>query len=145
MNKECQIKDDDEILEEEKQRYNFRRFTQEEIIKKNNPFERFKKKEPTFPFLFQKKKVINQNVREDMRISLDDIINQVKDLSFNSIFYSPKTPSYFPIPIYDISGNYTDSSIIPSFTPNPVYDLDGNIINIPTLNLEPIMDIDEQK
>ena len=71
--------------------------------------------------------------------------DQVKDLSFNSIFYSPKTPSYFPIPIYDISGNYTDSSIIPSFTPNPVYDLDGNIINIPTLNLEPIMDIDEQK
>ena len=146
MNNECQIKDDDEILEEELNRFNFRRFTQEEIIKKNNPFERFKKNEnisSTFPFLFQKKKV---NAREEIKISLDDIINQVKDLSFNSVLYSPRTPLYRPIPIYDLSGNYIDSSIIPSFTPNPVYDLSGNIIyEFPTLTLEPIMDVDETK
>jgi hypothetical protein len=120
MNNECKIKDDDEIIEEELNRFNFRRFTQEEIIKKNNPFERFKKKEnicSTFPFLFQKKK----NTKEEIKISLDDIINQVKDLSFNSVLYSPRTPSYPPIPIYDLSGNYIDSSIITSFTPNPIY------------------------
>ena len=142
MNNECKIKDDDEILEEELNRFNFRRFTQEEIIKKNNPFERFKKKESTFPFLFQKKK----NTKEEIKISLDDIINQVKDLSFNSVLYSPRTPSYPPIPIYDLSGNYIDLSIIPSFTPNPIYDLSGNsIYELPTLKLEPIMDVDETK
>ena len=32
MNGQCQIKDDDEIMEEEKNRYNFRRFTEEEMI-----------------------------------------------------------------------------------------------------------------
>ena len=39
MNNECKIKDDDEILEEEMNRYNFRRFTPEEIQKKYSPFE----------------------------------------------------------------------------------------------------------
>jgi len=124
MNNECQIKDDDEILEEEKNRFNFRRFTQEEIIKKNNPFERFKKKETTFPFLFQKKK----NTKEEIKISLDDIINQVRDLSFNSITYSPHTPPYPPTPL------------------SPLFDLSGNYIyEMPTLKLEPIMDVDETK
>ena len=52
---ECQIKDDNEILEEENNRYNFRRFTPEEIQKKHSPFERVSKKKD-IPFLFQKKK-----------------------------------------------------------------------------------------
>lgn len=126
MNNECQIKDDDEILEDELNRFNFRRFTQEEIIKKNNPFERFKKKESTFPFLFQKKKILN--VKEDIKISLDDIINQVRDLSFNSILYSPRTPAYPPTPL------------------SPLFDLSGNFITeMPILSLEPIMDVDETK
>ena len=53
MNQECQIKDDNEISDEEKNRFNFRRFTPEDLEKKNSPFERIKKKE--YPFLFQKK------------------------------------------------------------------------------------------
>ena len=140
MNNECKIKDDDEILEEELNRFNFRRFTQEEIVQKNNPFERFKKKDytcSTFPFLFQKKKIN----KEEIKISLDDIINQVKDLSFNSITYSPRTPPYPPSPLSD----YIDSSenyIVQSFIPNPIYDLSGNIINIPTLKLDSIIDLE---
>ena len=124
MNKECQIKDDDEILEEELNRFNFRRFTQEEIMKKNNPFERFKKKEMAFPFLFQKKK-LSKEEDKSTKISLDEIMNQVKDLSFNSVLYSPKTPAYAPSPLFDLSGNW--------------------ITELPTLKLEPIMDVDEQK
>lgn len=42
MNKECQIKDDDEIELEEKNRFNFRRYTPDEIQKKHSPFERTK-------------------------------------------------------------------------------------------------------
>jgi len=99
MNTECKIKDDDEILEEEKNHFNFRRFTPEEILKKNNPFERNKKRELSFPFLFQKKKVEHKSIT----VSLEDIINKVKDLSFNSpLVNSPKTPPYSP---YDISEN----------------------------------------
>mgnify|MGYP003352129224 CR=1 FL=1 len=61
---------------------------QEEIIQRNNPFERVKKKEPTFPFLFQKKKPFVKHEK----VSLDEIISKVKDLSFNSpTLYSPHT------------------------------------------------------
>ena len=80
MNNECQIKDDDEILREENNRFNFRRFTSEEIEKKHSPFERVKKKE--FPFLFQKKR---ESYREDTKISLDDIITRMSDISLNSV------------------------------------------------------------
>jgi hypothetical protein len=114
MNSQCQIKDDDEILEEEKQRYNFRRFTPEELNKKNSPFEKtglssFKKKE--YPFLFQKKKPF---IKDTTSISLDDIIEKVKDLNMNNVdlsgnefifngkVYTPTTPPYPP---WDISGN----------------------------------------
>jgi hypothetical protein len=123
MNNECKIKDDDEIIEEEKQRYNFRRFTPEEINIKNSPFERLKKKE--YPFLFQKKKILPKELNSLLSISLNDIIEKVKDLSFNSILYSPKTPVYPPSPLFDLSGNF--------------------ISEMPTLKLEPIMDVDEQK
>ena len=104
MNTECKIKDDDEILEEEKNRFNFRRFTQDEIIKKNNgsPFERTNKKDVTFPFLFQKKKPVLKNEK----ISLDEILEKVKDLSLNSPFlHSPRTPPYPPWDISDLSNN----------------------------------------
>lgn len=78
--KECQIKDDDEIIEEENKRLNFRRFTSEEIEKKHTPFERVKKN--VFPFIFQKKR---DTFREDTKISLDDIITKISDISLNSL------------------------------------------------------------
>lgn len=105
MFQECQIKDDDEIMEEENNKYNFRRFTSEEIAKKNSPFDRTKKKELTF--LFQKKKAF---MKDDTKISLEDIINKITildismnkinyvDISGNIIPYSPKTPPYPPEP-----------------------------------------------
>ena len=70
---ECQIKDDNEILEEENNRYNFRRFTPEEIQKKHSPFERVSKKKD-IPFLFQKKKY---SPKLDSKISLEDIMNKI--------------------------------------------------------------------
>ena len=135
MNKECKIKDDDEILEEEKQRYNFRRFTPEELNKKNSPFERFKKKE--YPFLFQKKKVVSKD--STTSISLNEIIEKVKDLSLNTppftslnaaIPSSPHTPPYPPWDNIDFSGNI----IITHF--------DLNDTNLNTIEK---MDLDEQK
>ena len=130
---ECKIKDDDEIVEEEKQRYNFRRFTQEELNKKNSPFERFKKKE--YPFLFQKKKVVS---KESTSISLNEIIEKVKDLSFNSppLSFINNTNTIEPIDLY--------VSHTPPYPPFDNYvDLCGNVI--PILRLDPIMDVDEQK
>jgi hypothetical protein len=105
MNNECQIKDDDEILKEDNNLFNFRRFTSEEIEKHNSPFERIRKKE--FPFLFQKKKSI---LKEDNKISLEDIITQIADVSFNDVsielgpnqfinngvIYESTTPPYSP-------------------------------------------------
>jgi len=96
MNSECQIKDDDEIMEEEKTRYNFRRFTEEEIKNKNSPFERTKKKET--PFLFQKKKGFQ---KEEFKISLEDIISKIDSLPLGPP-YSPKTPPYYPTPISEL-------------------------------------------
>ena len=98
MNSECKILDDEEIEMEEQNKLNFRRFKPEDLEKKYTPFERSQKKE--FPFLFQKKRV---NEREDQKISLEDIINKVKDLSLNVIetshYTSPSmTPPYPPYP-----------------------------------------------
>ena len=119
-NQECQIRDEEE---EDNNRFNFRRFTQEEIIQRNNPFERVKKKEPTFPFLFQKKKPFVKHEK----VSLDEIISKVKDLSFNSpTLYSPHTPQYPP---WDLSGNI----IMPSLDLN---DISGN------LNMSQPMELD---
>jgi hypothetical protein len=78
MNKECQIKDDDEILEEENNRFNFRRFKPDELEKKFSPFERTKKE---FPFLFQKKREVP---KEEQKISLDEIIMKVNNLQMSS-------------------------------------------------------------
>ena len=96
MNNICQIKDDDEILEEEKNRYNFRRFTPEEIQKKHSPFERTSKKRE-LPFLFQKKKY---SPKLEGKVSLEDIIFKIEDLNINdlsgNIDFIPKTPPYPP-------------------------------------------------
>jgi len=101
MNSECRIKDDDEILEEEKNRFNFRRYTPEEIEKKHSPFERNKKKD--ISFLFQKKKT---HYKEERKISLDELVTSMdklttKDLSgnqyvYNGTAYTPTTPPYPP-------------------------------------------------
>ena len=109
MDKECQIKDDEEILEEENNRFNFRRFKPEELEKKYSPFERTKKE---FPFLFQKKR---EEQKENHKISLEEIITKVRDLSVNSpelkaihenilVSNSPsRTPPYPPSPIPEYS------------------------------------------
>ncbi len=91
MNNECQIKDDDEIIEEEDNRYNFRRFTPEEIQKKYSPFERINKKKE-ISFLLQKKKY---SPKIEGKVSLEDIMNKMEylDLSGN---YISHTPSYSP-------------------------------------------------
>jgi len=109
MDRECQIKDDEEILEEENNRFNFRRFKPEELEKKYSPFERTKKE---FPFLFQKKR---EEPKENHKISLEEIITKVRDLSVNSpelnsirenilVSNSPsRTPPYPPSPIPEYS------------------------------------------
>ena len=114
MNSECKILDDEEIEMEEQNKLNFRRFKPEDLEKKYTPFERSQKKD--FPFLFQKKRM---NEREDQKISLEDIINKVKDLSLNVIETrhdtSPSmTPPYPPYP--------NDDEPIPTLT------LSSNII-----------------
>ena len=78
MGDDCRIVDEDES-------YNFRRFKPEELEKKYSPFEHVHKKD--FPFLFQKKQ-IHKDPIENTKISLEHIIEQMKNLG--------KTPE-FPI------------------------------------------------
>ena len=92
MNNICQIKDDDEILEEEKNRYNFGRFTPEEIQKKHSPFERVSKKKE-IPFLFQKKRF---SPKLEGKMSLEDIMDKIEKLDLSGNTFSPKTPPYPP-------------------------------------------------
>lgn len=92
INTECQIKDDDEILEEENNRYNFRRFTPEEIHRKHSPFERVSKKKE-IPFLFQKKKY---SPKLDSKISLEDIMNKIEKLDLSGNTFISNTPPYPP-------------------------------------------------
>ena len=70
MGDDCRIVDEDES-------YNFRRFKPEELEKKYSPFEHVHKKD--FPFLFQKKQ-IHKDPIENTKISLEDIIEQMKNL-----------------------------------------------------------------
>jgi hypothetical protein len=111
MNNECKIKDDDEILEEEMNRYNFRRFTPEEIQKKYSPFERVSKKKE-ISFLFQKKKF---SPKLEGKVSLEDIMTKMEtlDLSGNSCVsntppFSPFSRPTTPIP----SLNLEDSQLV---------------------------------
>jgi hypothetical protein len=94
MNGECKIKDDDEIVQEELNRYNFRRFTPEEIQKKYSPFERISKKKE-LNFLFQKKKY---SPKMEGKMSLEDIMSKMEhlDLSGNTIINEAHTPPYPP-------------------------------------------------
>lgn len=73
----CKILDDEEIDNKEKQQ--FRVWNVESAEKRAFPFDRYHKKE--FPFLFKKKNVIKE---DNSKISLDEIITKVKDLSMNS-------------------------------------------------------------
>ena len=117
--KECQIKDDDEIIEEENRRLNFRRFTSEEIEKKHTPFERVRKN--VFPFIFQKKR---ETFREDTKISLDDIITKISDISLNSLnpILAPNQFSHHGM-VFEptspvVESTVSNTSIVPEFELN---------------------------
>lgn len=73
----CKILDDDEI--EIKEKPQFRVWNVDASEKRTFPFDRYQKKE--FPFLFKKKSIPKE---ENSKISLDEIITKVKDLSMNS-------------------------------------------------------------
>ena len=103
INNQCKILDEDE-----EQKYNFRNWTVEEIEKRNFPFERFQKKD--FPFLFKKK---NNYIKEDTKISLNEIITKVKDLSMNSPILSYIQNDIVP----NLELNEEDISHTPKFSP----------------------------
>jgi hypothetical protein len=92
MNNTCKIKTDDEILEEEMNRYNFRRFTSEEIQKKYSPFERISKKKE-ISFLFQKKKF---SPKLEGKVSLEEILTKMDALDISGNTYISHTPPFSP-------------------------------------------------
>lgn len=75
----CKILDDEEIETVNKERQTYRKWNMDGSEKRIFPFDRYQKKE--FPFLFKKKANPKE---ENSRISLDEIITKVKDLSMNS-------------------------------------------------------------
>ena len=75
----CKILDDEDIEAVETNKQQFRKWNIDQTEKRTFPFDRYEKKE--FPFLFKKKFVQKE---ESSRISLDEIITKVKDLSMNS-------------------------------------------------------------
>jgi hypothetical protein len=75
----CKILDDEDIEAVETNKQKFRKWNIDQTEKRTFPFDRYEKKE--FPFLFKKKYVQKE---ESSRISLDEIITKVKDLSMNS-------------------------------------------------------------
>ena len=98
-NQECKILDDNEIEAAEKEQFNFRRWKPEELEKKNSPFEKHSRRE--FPYLFQKKNIVP---KEETKISLEEILTQVKELSLgpNTPRFLCKTPPEPPsVPIDD--------------------------------------------
>jgi hypothetical protein len=125
--KECKIKDDNEIIEEENKKLNFRRFTSEEIEKKHTPFERIRKN--VFPFIFQKKR---ETFREDMKISLDDIITKISDISLNSLnpILAPHQFSHHGMVFEPTSpvleSVASNSSIVPEFDLDELSDMYSN-------------------
>jgi hypothetical protein len=92
MDNICKIKDDDEILQDELNRYNFRRFTPEEIQKKYSPFERISKKKE-INFLFQKKKY---SPKLEGKVSLEDLLSKIENLDLSGNSFSPHTPTFSP-------------------------------------------------
>ena len=87
MESKCEILDDNEIEELEKnmKQLNFRRFDVAELEKRFSPFDKTQKKE--FPFLFQKK------VKKESKISLNDITSNKEDESLTPPF-SPYVNHY---------------------------------------------------
>lgn len=107
MESKCEILDDSEVEELEKnmKQLNFRRFDPAELEKRFSPFDKTQKKE--FPFLFQKK---SKKITEQ-KISLNDItepkMNEQK-ISLNDIIpdkeYESLTPPYSPyVDHYDLN------------------------------------------
>jgi hypothetical protein len=106
----CKILDDEDIEAVETNKQKFRKWNIDQTEKRTFPFDRYEKKE--FPFLFKKKFVQKE---ENSRISLDEIITKVKDLSMNSpvlasiqenvelpnleLDSGSNTPKYQPIPL----------------------------------------------
>ena len=120
MNSDCKILTEEEEELVDTTRYNFRRWTSEELQKKQSPFERGTRKE--FPFLFQKKKF---SERKDTKTSLEDICAQLKDVDVNTNIdvnvdvnvdvneYKSLTPPYPPYsttPLLTVSEITTDIS-----------------------------------
>jgi hypothetical protein len=113
----CKILDDEDIETVEINKKQFRKWNIDQTEKRTFPFDRYEKKE--FPFLFKKKYVQKE---ENSRISLDEIITKVKDLSMNSpvldsiqenvelphleLDNGSKTPPYQPIPLTPDEINY---------------------------------------
>ena len=113
----CKILDDEDIEAVETNKQKFRKWNIDQTEKRTFPFDRYEKKE--FPFLFKKKFVQKE---ENSRISLDEIITKVKDLSMNSpvlasiqenvelpnleLDSGSNTPKYQPTPLTKDEINY---------------------------------------
>ena len=113
----CKILDDEDIEAVETNKPQFRKWNIDQTEKRSFPFDRYEKKE--FPFLFKKKYVQKE---ENSRISLDEIITKVKDLSMNSPVLASiqenvelphleldsrsKTPPYQPVPLTENEISY---------------------------------------
>lgn len=118
----CKILDEDDIDTVKQNTQEFRKWSIDTTEKRTFPFDRYQKKE--FPFLFKKKHIPKE---ETSKISLNEIITKVKDLSMNSpvlasiqdnvdncrvdipmldLDDSPKTPTYAPIPLTQEEINY---------------------------------------
>lgn len=115
MSEECRIVDEET--------YNFRRFRPDELEKKYSPFERVQKKD--FPFLFQKKHI----PKESIKMSLDDIMNKMKDLSFNSPLFHPISENPFPdlLPLSPLSPLSPLFCVNERKTPPPPFELDFDL------------------
>ena len=117
----CKILDDEEIQNAEEKQKNFRKWSIDDVDKRPFPFDRYQKKE--FPFLFKKKTYY----REDNKISLDEIITKVKDLSMNSPILNSIQED---INIPDMNLDY--ESHTPPYPPSPILQLDLNLNDVET-------------
>jgi len=135
----CKILDDEEIQNAEEKQKNFRKWSIDDIDRRPFPFDRYQKKE--FPFLFKKKPYY----REDNKISLDEIITKVKDLSMNSpILNSIQENINVPTIDLDYESNtppYPPEPLTPHYTPETLKSCE----HIPDLKLDDIQLEDGKK
>jgi len=123
MSDECRIVDEDES-------YNFRRFKPEELEKKYSPFEHVQKKD--FPFLFQKKQ-IHKDVIETNKISLEHIIEQMKNLgkTTESVIENKFIPIENPFPgLLPLTPYGTNTPLFRGITPPPPPEFSLDIVDI---------------